>query len=264
MTIKNTLGAVVLSAIVLPGLAFAQAHYPDRFTLSTGVDYSNGDYGSVQDTEIWYAPLTGKYEVENWVFRLTVPYIRITGPRGAVVGGTEGPIVVRGDTQARTTEEGLGDIVGAATYSFFPTSPEMPLVEFTGKVKFPTADDADGLGTGEFDYTLQTDISKTYGRLTPFGTLGYRFLGDPNGFDLDDVFFLSAGFDYKLAEPWSAGLIYDYRTASSDFADDGNELAPYVSYRVADWTFTGYGIVGFTDGSPDEGAGLQVSRAFTL
>jgi hypothetical protein len=33
---------------------------------------------------IVYVPLTGKYETDNWVFKLTVPYIVVTRPGNVV------------------------------------------------------------------------------------------------------------------------------------------------------------------------------------
>jgi hypothetical protein len=232
-----------------------------QLSFSTGADYSSGDYGGTQNTEIFYVPFTTRYEFDSLTFKVTVPYLRITGP-GLVVGGTESPFVIGNGAQTRTTQSGLGDIVGAVTYSFFPTTKAMPLIEFTGKVKFPTADEDRGLGTGEFDYTVQTDIAKGFGRFTPFGTLGYRIVGDPSGAQLDNVIFTSAGGSYKFMNWLSGGLIFDYRQATSDRSQDPIEFTPYVVLKaIEDWSLNLYGVVGFSDGSPDEGGGLQITHS---
>ncbi|MDH3703005.1 MAG: transporter [Alphaproteobacteria bacterium] len=230
------------------------------FKFSTGVDYTTGDYGTGSNTDILFIPFTGKYEHGPWVVGMTIPYIHIDGD-GSVVGGTDGsPIVGDESGGGRTVKSGLGDIVALLTYSILPKKKTLPLVELTGKIKFPTANENDGLGTGEFDYSVQVDISQKFGKITPFGTLGYRFVGEPSGTNLNDIFFLSLGGSYALQEKWSAGLIFDYRQSTSDAADDPAELTPFVVWKVhKDWSLNTYGLIGLTDGSADYGGGLQVS-----
>lgn len=234
-----------------------------EFSLATGFEYSSGDYGAAFDTDILYVPLTAKYENELFQFRVTVPYIRIEGP-GAVLGGADGGVVVGPGGPGVTTESGLGDIILAATLNLYPDrdSP-LPYVELTGKVKLPTADEDDGLGTGETDYTIQADIFKSFGPFTPFGTVGYRFRGDPPGFELNNSLLLSAGGVFKANDHFSFGGVYDYREASSVFSEDASEVTPFVVVKPTDqWAITGYGVFGLSDGSPDAGGGLQIRRAF--
>src|SRR3954471_11221414 len=85
-------------------------------TLGTGLDYTTGKYGASEKTEILYVPFYARYETGPWIFRLTVPYIRITGP-GNVIGGGEDRVTVPGRDVGRRTESGLGDIVGSVFYN---------------------------------------------------------------------------------------------------------------------------------------------------
>jgi hypothetical protein len=239
------------------------------FKFTTGVDYTSGDYGTGTDTDILYIPFSAKYEHGPWFVGLTVPYIRIESD-GSVVGGADGTVITKKKRRTKTvggstvpdvtTESGLGDIVGQVGRSFFLNHSTLPLVDLIGKIKFPTADEDKGLGTGEFDYSIQADVSKTFGRWTPFGTLGYRYIGEPSGTDLNNIFFASLGAGYKLTEQWSTGLILDYRQSTSDNADDPVELTPSATWKPRrDWVLTGYGVFGATDGGPDYGGGLQAS-----
>lgn len=239
------------------------------FKFTTGIDYTSGDYGTGTDTNILYVPFTAKYEHGPWFVGLTIPYIRIEGD-SSVVGGADGTVITKKNGKTKnvggntvpdvTTNSGLGDIVGQVGRSFFVNHATLPLVDLIGKIKFPTADEDKGLGTGEFDYSIQADVSKTFGRWTPFGTLGYRYVGEPSGTDLNNIFFASLGAGYKLQEAWSAGLIMDYRQSTSDNTDDALEFTPYTTWKPhRDWALTGYGVFGATDGSPDYGGGLQVS-----
>ncbi|ARO88794.1 hypothetical protein EBAPG3_014020 [Nitrosospira lacus] len=65
----------------------------DGFTISAGTDFSTGKYGGTASTDIWYVPFVGRYDRGPASFRLTVPYLNITGPGnilGPGIGGIDG------------------------------------------------------------------------------------------------------------------------------------------------------------------------------
>jgi hypothetical protein len=131
-------------------------------------------------------------------------------------------------------------------------------LDVIGKVKFPTADDDEGLGTGEFDYTLQLDFYKSFGRFSPMATVAYKIKGDPDGSSLDNVFYLSLGGDYRLNEAINFGASLDFQEAAVSSADDALEIFSYLGWKTTETTLlTIYGYAGLTDGSPDAGGGLQ-------
>jgi hypothetical protein len=228
---------------------------------SIGASFTTGDYGQDDDTDILYVPFALRYEADPVVLRLTVPYIRIRGP-GDVVGGTEGAVIVGSGAGGRETNDGLGDVVASATYVLYPSN-ELPVFELTGKVKFPTADEDEGLGTGEYDFTVELDASKAFGRLTPFATLGYRFLGDPPGADLDDVLFASLGLGVEVSPRFDAGLVYDWSQTASGGVEDAHELVPYLVWKLAERVrLNAYGIAGLSEGAADWGGGLSLGVDF--
>jgi hypothetical protein len=185
-----------------------------------------------------------------------VPYIRINGP-GDVVRGADGNLVISSEASGRTTESGVGDVLAALSYVFYPSSSALPALELTGRIKLPTADEDEGLGTGETDYTLQADVSKSFGALSSFATLGYRVLGDSSDLDLDDGFLASLGIGYRFSPRLNLGLAFDYREASTDGTDDSREIVPYTSYRCSDSVTLGtYGVVGLSDSSSDLAIGV--------
>lgn len=262
--IKRHWRAAILSTLAGTVLGSTTVHAGDpetgQWKISTGFDYSSGDYGESQDTDITYIPVTVRYLKDPWLFKLTVPWIRIKGPGGVIGGGPDGPVVTGGGSQARRTESGLGDVVASVGYALPGLMQQGTFVEFTGKVKFGTADEDEQLGTGENDYTFQVDVAQQFGAFTPFGTLGYRKTGDSNEFDLEDVFFVSLGAGYKFTPATSAGLIYDFREASSSTSEDPQEIVGYVSHKLSDlWALTAYAATGFSDGSPDANIGFQIT-----
>jgi hypothetical protein len=232
-----------------------------RITLSSGAEYSTGDFGDDVDTDIFYVPVSLKLERDHFMARVTVPFISIDGP-GDVVGGTTGPLLIGDDTISRVKnrESGIGDVVGSLTYIVNPTSETLPILELTGKVKLPTADEDKGLGSGETDYTAQIDIAQSFGRVTPFATFGQRWLGDPAGVDLDDTLFGSLGFSLRTSDRLQVGFAFDYREASTSSSDDAREVTAFASVRLSDrWKLSPYVVRGLTDASPDYAVGFSIS-----
>ena len=100
---------------------------------------------------------TGRYDVGAWTYRATLPLIEVDGPVTVIPG--VGP-VSEGAAPSRT-ETGLGDIVLSATYNAYYDRASTLGLDFTGKVKLPTADEDKGLGTGETDFAFLVDVYKT-------------------------------------------------------------------------------------------------------
>jgi hypothetical protein len=234
----------------------------DRFTAGVGIDYSSGTYGGTIATNILYAPVYAKYETGRWLLKLTVPWLRITGPGNVVVAG-ETPIVVAPVPGLRTTVSGLGDVVASAGYNLIDSPAHGFIFDMTAKVKFPTADAAKGLGTGEYDYAIQGDAVKSIGRVSLFGTLGYRWLGSPPGLALNDVWYASVGFSTKFAKSLSGGLAYDFRQAATASSDPQKEVTAFLNSRLAsNLRLQLYVVRGLTDSSPNWGCGAMLSRQF--
>ena len=256
---KKTLTSLTVLALSL-GLATQATQASDwRIRVSTGFDYSSGDYGADSDTDIFFLPVTLKHEREFGAFKLTLPYVSIKSASGSI--GAGGDVSVDPNAgDKRTTESGLGDVVFAYTHYAYPGDEQWPIVDLTGKVKFGTADENKGLGTGETDYSLEVDFTKLFEKTVLFVTLGHKFYGDPPGGDLQNANYVSLGTGYQLNADTSFGLIYDTREASSSSGEDLSEATAYLSYKLPnDYKLLGYVVKGFSDGSADYGIGLTIS-----
>ncbi len=232
------------------------------FGLSTGVDFTSGNYGGDVDIEDVYVPVTGTLNYGRFGFRLTVPYLSVRSPAGTIITDAgDQPLPGSG---ARTTESGLGDIIGGVTLYDVINNRDLGIaLDITGKIKFATADESRGLGTGEADYSVQADAYKFFKAITLLGTAGYKVRGDPSGVDLENTFFGSVGGLYQFSPQTRGGLIFDYRESS--FASNASiqELTGFVSRRINDdWRVQLYALTGFSDSSPDFGGGLRINRAF--
>jgi len=231
-------------------------------TVGAGAEYSSGKYGGTEKTQILYLPVTAKYETGPWAFKAVVPYIRVTGP-GNVVGAGADRVTLPGGAAARRTESGLGDVVASVFYNLFDERQTSFGVDVGAKVKLGTADEAKGLGTGENDYAVQADSYVPLGALTAFGTLGYRWYGDPPGVDLKDVFYGAIGASYRVSGETSVGLAYDLRPRITTAGARISEATAFVSQRLSrEWRAQFYSVVGFSDGSPDFGLGAALNYRF--
>lgn len=235
------------------------AHDEDYF-LTTGLDYSSGRYGTSQTTEIWYLPVITRMEWQRWTFKLTLPYVRMTAPTGGVIVGYDGNgTPIRAGAGQRVTQSGMGDVVAAATYSLVER--EDLLLDVTGKIKFGTASESKGLGTGENDFLLGLDAYfPTGGATTPFLSLGGKSPGDPAGQTLKDTWQAGVGLAYKFSPAWSGGAMFDWRSAASASSVPQREFTLYGVYKSANnWKLQGYAYTGFSDASADYGLGLMAS-----
>ncbi|MFN2644728.1 MAG: transporter [Burkholderiales bacterium] len=231
-------------------------------TLGTGIDYTSGGYGTGQSTEILYLPFFARYETGRWLFRLTVPYIRITGP-GNVRGAGDDRVTLPRRGGPSRTESGLGDIVASGFYNVVSERSAPIGVDLGVKVKFATADETKGLGTGQNDYSLQADFFKAMGKSALFGSLGHRWYGDPPGIDLKDVFYGSIGASHRFSTETSGGLVYDYRPAIVAGGGEVSELTAFLSQRMGgEWKLQPYALLGFGRASPDYGVGVQVTHSY--
>lgn len=228
-------------------------------TLRTGYDYTSGTYGTNTRTEITSIPFIASYETGNWTFKATMPYVRITGADNVIAGvGT-----VRRTVSAVRTASGLGDITTAATYTMLADPAVQLGIDITGKIKFGTADSARGLGTGKNDYWLLVDPYKKYGNATYFGGVGYGILGSSSDLPLKNVVSANLGVSYKLDEKASVGTMYDYRTRSTDTGFDQRELTAFYTRKLSgNYKLQAYATKGFSDGSPDWGAGVNAGYNF--
>lgn len=80
------------------------------FRLSTGISYSSGDYGEIEDTEVIAVPVSLTYKKAGLKLRVSVPWVMIDGP-GSLLSTPEGRDAFFGDSgggQGRGRGRGRG------------------------------------------------------------------------------------------------------------------------------------------------------------
>jgi hypothetical protein len=239
-------------------IAAADDEAPDLLLRAgLGYHYSSGDYGDRESTHISYVPLIVRSDIEAWTLELTLPYIAIRGPSG-IFGVIDGNQNAGNEDVER--KQGPGDILLSAAYTLWPWWERMPFLTATGRIKFPTASESDGLGTGEFDFYVSGQATWAAGAYTPFIEIGYEALGDSSQVNLHDAVQLSTGLSYKLLEALNLGFSFDYGSPTSSSAGQRIDLVPFLYWNLTPaWALGGYGSAGLADGSPDVGVGVQLS-----
>src|SRR2546428_11694138 len=159
------ISAALLLACVSPAAAEDEPQDQPLWSLSSSVNYSVGAYGTGKDTTFIYAPFTlGVKPIDGFTLSLTIPYVYQTGQTVVITGGG---VAVRKDKQRQlktatqnqvtSTEHGLGDVLLKGQYVLVEEKSVLPEIAPYLKIKFPTADQSKGLGTGEFDATRRRD-----------------------------------------------------------------------------------------------------------
>lgn len=230
-----------------------------RLSLATGVDVSGGDFGDVNDivTTTIAVPTSLRLNWRDFRFSVTVPWISIEGPGGVVGDGVIIDPNVVGTVQTRS---GIGDVTLGINYSVPAELTGNWFVEFQSRLKIPTSDISAGRSTGKVDISFTGDVGYSFGKFSPFVSVGYKFAGDPVGIDLNNTVSTSVGATYAIARGVSVLATYDFRQRSVDTAEASHEIFGAFSGpfgKKVRWTL--YGSVGLSDGAPGGGAGFQLT-----
>jgi hypothetical protein len=244
---------VAASFLSLAGAAQAET----RLSFSTGVDYTSGEYGGEETTEVISVPFGARLTVDDWTFRVSASYLHVTGPadisEDAETGESAGTIVRDG------SEKGIGDTTISAEWAIRRIADTDAYVELTGRVRLPTGDEERGLGTGAVDYGTMVEAGVSSDIGGAYVAAGYRFLGERDeGPDRQDGMQAGVGAWLPIGNRVRVGAFANWREASRDDRDDPANAGAYVSFRVSERlrvTLTGSG--GLSDASPDYSAGIR-------
>jgi hypothetical protein len=248
---KTTRAVLAAVLIAIPGAA----HADTRFSFTTGVEYSSGDYGGTEDTEIISVPLIGRLTAGDWEFRASIPYRSITGPADvADDGGDDGGGVARTDT-----ESGFGDTTLEVTYRFDDALGEDTYFDTSGRVRLPTGDEDKGLGNGATDYALIGELGYNGDSNGAYVSAGRRFLGDADdGDEREDGWQAAVGGWVGVGERSRIGASYTWRESSSGDGDAPSEAGAYYSHTLSDQLRVSVSAAaGLSDASPDYRAGVR-------
>jgi len=262
-TYRAFLFYLVISNIFLSSLLFlttAQADAKHPLTVGSVPAWFSGNYGTAHTLNIFYVPTYIQYKKKRLKIKLTMTYESVSGlPQGAILAGSN---LSSRTTQSQTrTASGIGDTWLTVRYTAIHGKGVHPSIHPYLKVKFATASSTSGLGTGKNDYELGVGFDDRIGDWTfPFAHIGYRFVGKPAGYALQNI--ATYDFGASVVLPQSRSNIVTAMFSGSQSEEKG--YAGPADIIVA-WnhnlTKTGSGIQvyfdkGLTHGSANYGVGI--------
>lgn len=245
--------SILLALVLLPAQAGAAS-----YSISNSGSLSAGRYGGTDETRVAASSLGLRTQVKDWEFGLTLPYLSVESSATGTLS-VDGAIIDAGSGR-RGRQAGYGDLT-------FRVSRALPLGEnapvqarVTAHAKMPTG--ARGLSTGKLDGGVSLELSRSFGRVTPFMSAGYRSFGDTRLVRLRDGWATSAGV---MATFGRVTVIASHDTAQSLVSGPGaREFFAAASGPVAPgWAWTLFGSKGYSAGSANLMVGTSLTRSFS-
>ena len=257
--LKVCLLAAACAALLSPWAGAAD------WKFSASFNYDTGDYGTGSRTDSIYIPLTLKRYYSVGELYVTVPILRQSSTGQVTrVGGR--PVRATGGKGGGTAsaESGVGDMIVGGSYILKKEGPKSFDLAAAGKLKLPTANETHGLGTGEIDQGAGLEFAKELNQdLTLLADGYYTIIGDPEGTDFNNQLAFDIGFYRPLNGKLGLTVLYETRSALADGNADPRELSGTLDYKSADGNqYTGGLLLGLSDGSPDLGLSVGLSRRF--
>ncbi len=255
---------LLLAFVSLPSAATDL--YPGQygFTVNGGAEYSSGKYGGSTSTDIFYLPLMLRYGTSQYAVSLTLPYISVTSSGGVIpgVGGASrgnGRMTNAATSSSQaTTQSGLGDIIATAGYNIYGQG--KLTLDLVGNVKFGTANENKSLGTGKNDYAAQIDMFYAYATSTLYTSVGYKVVGVPVGYTLNNITYGSVGMARLIGEKSRVGLSLNAAQSMSPGIEGRRELVFDVMHGFNEGGSVSAKLSkGLSSSSPDWMAGLYLS-----
>jgi len=288
--------ALLGSAVLTP----AQA--ADSIQLSTGADYSSGDFGGTGNTEVLVVPIAARLRLGDWSLRGTLPYLQISGPADVTViaddsGGADGSSSGSsssgtgrsatakagsddsgGDSGGGSDDRGgsnsfsdgrqvsgLGDATLSLTRSFNDIADTAFYADVTGRVKFATGKASTGLGVGATDYSLGSELGYVASGGGVYVSAGRRFLGSTANLQRVDGWQGYAGGWVNVGTAIELGAVYSWREASAPLGVDSRDVELSLGMTLGrDWQASVFASHGLSDGRPEYAGGVNLAWQYRL
>lgn len=269
---RNVKRAALLLTLCAAAAMPTSAH-AEGWSFSTGVDYTSGDYGTGQDTDILLAPFTVTFEGERWRASATASYVSVEGAPGVAPGATSaigagsplsgvtnplggGLLGSNPSLAPEISEQGLGDTT--LEVAFIPyIGDNGARISVSGAARLPTGDEDKSLGAGE------TILSAAVGASHPIGERAgiYGALGYSQALDSDEGgVFVSGGLEGRVTDAVLIGASAEWSEASVAGAPERTQATLYSSFAMNEHVqIAAYAVAGLSDAAPDTGGGLRLT-----
>ena len=245
------------------GVGLALAAEPPNWQFSSSITYESGHFGTGTRTETEYIPFTLKRLFDQGDIGLTLPFVTVrTAGETTLVEGTLQKI--RKGPKAPVTRSGVGDMILKGRYYAVDEHGLLPTIVLIAKIKFPTADESEGLGTGKFDEGVGVEFSRTFLRdFIAYFAVSYTIIGSPAGTDLNNQTAYDIGLGYKFTPQLLGSVLYEERTALVTGEQNPRSLLFNADFKVSQaFRLNALFEAGLSSGSPNYGLTAGASVKF--
>jgi hypothetical protein len=266
------------------------------YMLGIGFDYETGDYGTGNDSEFISVPFyLDIYPTDRFDIELVVPYLyqRTDQDGGTTIfyrspSGYTGSTVRQSrrgqsrdmsasndladssngtietvETAHSTSENGLGDISVTLGYALLEENLETPLVRPTFYLKFPTADEDKGLGSGEFDFGFGLSLGKWLDNWHLYTQGLYILQGNTSLYDSKDYLGYEVSIGRQIGASFFVSAMARGMTAPAAGGDDLLEgRLKGVWWIAPDISVEGYAGTGLSEQSAEFTSSIAVFFSF--
>jgi hypothetical protein len=110
---------------------------------------------------------------------------------------------------------------------------------------------------------VNAEFYKAIDSLTPYWNIGYKWKGDPDGINYNNVWNTTLGLDFKVTRDLLIGASYFQQRKVTRFSDDAKEASIYGNYYFDNKNKVNlYILSGFGDSSPNWGTGATLVHYF--
>ncbi|MBI2069681.1 MAG: hypothetical protein HYT79_03685 [Elusimicrobia bacterium] len=204
---------IKITALLIALLTAAQAH-GQTWRFSGSASYASGKYGGLTPVKTWYYPLTLRRQWDAWDASVTTGLLSVetTNEASFIAGRAHRTQSGRRKLSVRS-ESGLADVVTQGRYYLLQQTDATPNLDLTARIKWPTADEKHGLGTGEHDFGIGIDIShQAAEHWIGYFNWDYAFIGDPPGQDLSNQTTVAFGLGRRIGSA-ELGVLFENKTA---------------------------------------------------
>jgi len=268
-------------AVAAPERPFQQ----QNGSISFGVEFASGDYGTSTTTRSVYMPLIVTwFPTDRIDVGIEVPYIYQSNPNITTSLYQNNPVASTLKTLGRkggpggngiygsslatsspstSSVSGLGDIIFRMGFIALFEGDKTPQLRPSLSVKFPTASTSDGLGTGEFDAGAGLEATKWVDDMFLTAEALYNYQGRVSGFGLTNYLSYTAGLGYQVTDSLQPMLLLKGATKPSLYSGELLEARFRILWDVTRATALDlYLSRGITDSSPEYGAGASIAYTF--
>jgi hypothetical protein len=270
----------------MTGATFAPVILAAQLQFTTGAEYSRGTYGELTSTEAVVVPFSLKMTVGHFSLRASVPYLGVRGPAdiapiiddssgsgsssgssGSSGSGSSGSGSSGSGSSGGSGDDsfpdsrdvhGFGDTTVSATWAFVDLWTTRLYLDVTGRVRLPTGDAAQGLGTGTTDYAALAELGWDGRNGGVFLSGGRRLLESTATVARQDGWQASAGYWRNIGKRSVFGMQANWRTATLADGVDPRSVDAFLTRTLSTgWKLEVSGSAGLSSSSPDYVAGLR-------